>query len=708
MANTQITSASHTSNDSVDYDYKGIFSYLLRGDILLALGIVCILVVLILPMPTWLLDLSLAISITLSTLILMTVLFIDKALDFNSFPTVLLITTLLRLSLNLASTRLILAQGHTGHAAAGKVIEAFGDYITGNNYVIGIIIFGILTLVNFVVITKGSGRIAEVAARFSLDAMPGKQMAIDADLSAGLIDEDSARERRTELESESNFFGSMDGAAKFVRGDAIAGLLITFINIIGGMIIGIAQQNLSFSQAAQNYTVLTVGDGLVSQVPALIVSIAAGLLVSKSSGTGSTDKALFGQLGNYPRALGISSVLMCAMSFLPGMPFLPFIILSSLAGSAAWTLHKRKQDKTSDTAKAENIKQNQENMTEEQSISQALSIDTIRLEMGYALLSLVNNEEDKMLTSQIKNIRKQIASEVGFVMPAVRIQDNLQLDSNEYRIYIKEIDSGHGNVKPNFLLAMDPSGKPVDLPGEQTKEPSFGLSATWIEPNLRDEAQFKGYTVVDPQTVIATHLAELIRENMPDLLNYSETQKLLDELPKQYEKLVADIIPTQISLGGFQRILQNLLGENVSIRDLPTIIEGISEAASYSRNINAITENVRVRLARQISDTSTGPEGYIPFITLSPEWEQIFIDSLIGEGDDKQLSLAPSKLQEFIKIVKNKFSTHMAQGVNAILLTSPSTRSYVRSLVERFRPQTIVMSQNEVHSKAKIKTIDQI
>ena len=625
----------------------------------MALGIVCILVVLILPMPTWLLDLALAISITLSTLILMTVLFVDKALDFSSFPTVLLITTLLRLSLNLASTRLILAQGHTGHSAAGKVIEAFGDYITGNNYVIGIIIFGILTLVNFVVITKGSGRIAEVAARFSLDAMPGKQMAIDADLSAGLINENAARARRTELENESNFFGSMDGAAKFVRGDAIAGLMITFINVIGGMIIGIAQQNLSFSQAAQNYTILTVGDGLVSQIPALIVSIAAGMLVSKSAVAGSTDKALFGQLGHYPRALGISAVLMTAMSLLPGMPFFPFIILSAAAGTAAWFLNKRVPLPPTNEADVEKAKQSQEETSEEKIISNALSIDVVRLEMGYALLSLVNNEEDKMLTSQIKNIRKQIASEIGFVMPAVRIQDNLQLDSNEYRIYLKEIDSGHGTVKPNFLLAMDPSGKPADLPGEQTKEPSFGLSATWIEPTLRDEAQFKGYTVVDPQTVIATHLAELIKENMSDLLNYAETQKLLDDLPKQYEKLVGDIIPTQISLGGFQRILQNLLAENVSIRDLPTIMEGISEATNYSRNINSITEHVRIRLARQISDASTGPQGYIPFITLSPEWEQIFIDSLIGEGEDKQLSLPPSKLQEFIKLVKNKFSTHI-------------------------------------------------
>ena len=399
-----------------------------RGDIALALGIVCILVVLILPMPSWMLDISLAMSITLSVLILMTVLFINRALDFSSFPTILLIATMLRLSLNLASTRLILAQGHEGPDAAGKVIQAFGNFVMSGNFVIGIIVFGILVIVNFVVITKGSGRIAEVSARFSLDAMPGKQMAIDADLSAGLIDEHEARARRKSLEDESNFYGAMDGAAKFVRGDAIAGLLITFINIVGGIVIGVAQMDLSLSEASHSYTVLTVGDGLVTQIPAIIVSTAAGLLVSKSAAVGSTDKALFGQLGAYPRALGLSSFLMLALALLPGIPFLPFVLLSATAGGLAWASARRNEAKTA--AEAEAALAGEPVKPAEEPIANALLIDHVRLELGYGLLNLINDQGGQRITDQIKALRRQLAQDMGFVLPSVRIQDNLQLAAN--------------------------------------------------------------------------------------------------------------------------------------------------------------------------------------------------------------------------------------------------------------------------------------
>jgi flagellar biosynthesis protein FlhA len=657
-------------------------------------------------MPTWLLDVALAFSVTLSVLILMTVLFIERPLDFSSFPTVLLIATMLRLSLNLASTRLILSDGHTGGDAAGHVIEAFGSFVMGGNFVIGIIVFGILVIVNFVVITKGSGRIAEVAARFSLDAMPGKQMAIDADLSAGLIDEADARARRKDVEDESTFFGSMDGAAKFVRGDAIAGLLITFINVVGGIIIGVAQQDLTMAQAAQNYTLLTVGDGLVTQIPALIVSTAAGMLVSKAGVIGSTDKALFKQLGGYPSALGLCSFLMLSLSLLPGIPMLPFLLLSGLTGGLAYgSTRKQAREMTEVVAlqEAESAAP-----VAEESIATALQMDYVRLELGYGLLPLINNEGGQRLTDQIKALRRQLAGEMGFVLPSVRIQDNMQLPANSYVLRAKEIEAGRGDLRPNMLLVMDPKGEPLQIPGEETVEPTFGLPATWVEESLREEASFKGYTVVDPATVITTHLTEVVKENMSELLSYAETQKLLDELDPDQQKLIADMIPAQISVTGIQRVLQNLLAEGVSIRDLPTILEGISEACTYTQNVGVITEHVRTRLARQISDAACGMGGYIPLIALSPEWEQAFAEALSGTGEERQLSLPPSQLQDFINQVRATLERHAMMGENPVLLTSPQTRPYVRSIVERFRPMTSVISQNEVHAKAKIKTLDQI
>ncbi len=699
---------------------RWLVDQLKRSDIGLALGIVAILVVLILPVPPWLLDIALALSITFSVLVLMTVLFIHKALDFSSFPTVLLIATMLRLSLNLASTRLILAHGHEGTDAAGQVIEAFGGFIMANNYVIGIIVFAILIIVNFVVITKGSGRIAEVSARFSLDSMPGKQMAIDADLSSGLITEQEAKERRKELEDESNFFGAMDGAAKFVRGDAIAGLLITFINIVGGMIIGVAQQDLSFGEAARTYTVLTVGDGLVSQIPALIVSTGAGLLVSKSSTTGKANEALFSQLGAEPKPLMLASVLTGALALLPGIPILPFLLLTALTGGLAYLTYKRRdmapeapaaqtggQAGTPAPASGGGPPAESGQASEDDTIANALAMDDIRLELGYQLLSLVNKEGAR-LTDQIKALRKQLAQEMGFVLPSVRIQDNLQLSPNEYVIRIKEIESGRGELRANMLLVMDPQGGNIPLNGEQTTEPTFGLPAKWINEQDREEAMFRGYTVVDPPTVITTHLTEIVKDNMAELLSYAETQKLLDDLDKDQQKLVNDIIPSAISVGGVQRVLQNLLHERISIRDLPGILEAISEATSYTRNLTAITEHVRTRLARQICNDHTSENGYIPILTLSPQWEQAFSEAIVGEGEDKQLSMAPSRLQEFINAVRQAFERQAMMGEIPVLLTSPGIRPYVRSIVERFRPQTAVLSQNEIHPKARIKTLGQI
>ncbi len=679
-----------------------------RGDIALALGVVTFLVVLILPLPPWLLDLGLAVSITFSVLVLMTALFIETPLDFNTFPTVLLLATMVRLALNVASTRLILANGHEGTDAAGRVIEAFGGFVMGGNFVIGIIVFGILVIINFIVINKGSVRIAEVYARFTLDALPGKQMAFDADLSTGLIDEDEARARRRKLEDESTFFGAMDGAAKFVRGDAIAGLLITFINVVGGMIIGVAQKGISFSQAADTYTRLTVGDGLVTQIPALIVSTAAGLMVTKAGIRGATDKALFGQLGGQPRALALCSILLGALALLPGIPMMPFLFLTGVTGGTAWYIAKREtQKKEADRRQIEDTVETA--ATAEDPISAALRIDYLRLELGYGLLSLISApHEGQRLTDQIKALRRQLAADIGFVMPSVRIQDNMQLPANTYVIRVKEIESGRGDLRPNMLLVMDPRGEEITLAGEKTSEPTFGLPALWIDESNREEALFRGYTVVEVATVITTHLTEVIKDNMAELLSYAETQKLLDELDKEHQKLIGEMVPNQISLGGVQRVLQNLLAERVSIRDLPTILEGISEACGQSRNVAMITEHVRSRLARQISNMSTNEQGFIPLVTLSPEWEQTFAESVISTGEERQLSLPPSRLQDFIAALRTSFERQAMMGETPVLLTSPAIRPFVRSIVERFRPMTVVMSQNEVHPKAHIKTVGQI
>jgi len=677
-----------------------------RGDIALAVGMMTILVILILPLPPLLLDFALAISITFSVLILMTSLFIQTPLEFSAFPTVLLIATMLRLALNLASTRLVLAHGHEGTAAAGHVIEAFGHFVMGGNFVIGIIVFTILVIVNFVVITKGSGRIAEVAARFHLDAMPGKQMAIDADLNAGLIDEKAARQRRKTLEDESGFFGAMDGASKFVRGDAIAGLLVVMINVIGGMVIGIVQQDLSFAEAARTYTLLTVGDGLVTQVPALIVSTAAGLLVSKAGVAGAADKALLGQLSGYPKALGMSAAVMLTLGLLPGIPMLPFFALGGGAASLAYLIDRRTrravsaETKKADIAKAEPV---------EEPIAASLKMDDLKVELGYALLPLVNAPDGSdRLTEQIKALRRSLAVEMGFVMPAVRILDNMQLEANSYVIKIKEVESGNGKVWHGQYMVMDPSGNQVTLPGTHTTEPTFGLPATWIDAALKEEAAVKGLTVVDAATVLATHLTELIKANMAELLSYGEVQKLLKELPKEQSELVKDIVPAQITISGIQRVLQILLAERVSIRDLSTILEGIADGLPSTRNATMLAEHVRARLARQLCAQHVTMAGMLPIIALTAKWEQAFAESIVGQGDDRNLAMQPSKLTEFINLVREKFEQAARDGEAPVLVTSPAIRPFVRGIVDRFRAQTSVLAQSEIHPRVRLKTVASI
>jgi flagellar biosynthesis protein FlhA len=682
------------------------------SEFVLAVGIILILLVLLFPVPTGLLDVLLAFSITIAVIILMTTLFIGKPLELSVFPTILLVTTMLRLSLNIASTRLILADGHNGSAAAGHIIEAFGHFVMQGNVVIGLIVFMILTIINFIVITKGSGRIAEVAARFSLDALPGKQMAIDADLSAGLIDEASAKSRRKELEDENTFYGAMDGANKFVRGDAIAGIIITFINLIGGVIIGVVQRDLTLEDAAQTYTILTIGDGLVSQIPSLIISLAAGLLVTKSGVAGSADKAIFGQLSKYPQPLYMTSLVTAMLAFLPGLPFFPFFILSGVSGGTGYLItslnassKEAQKPKLSQDGKPIPTDASGNPAPVEEKPSDSLRIDQIKVELGYNLLQLVNYSKGHRLTDQIKALRKQIARDYGFPMPSIRIQDNLQLGNNIYVIKIKEIECGRGEIKVDKLLVMDPRGEPIKIKGEDTKEPAFGLPAKWIEESYKEEAMFSNLTVVDPPTILTTHVTEIVKDYITELLSYSEVQKLLDEIQDDHKKLVKDMVPDPVTVSALQKILQNLLSESVSIRDLPTILEAAADSLKQTKNIINVTEYVRSKLSRQICFSNTSSDGFIPVITLSPNWEQIFSSYIVVEGDEKNLAMPPSKLQEFIGVVRKVYDEQAAKGIIPVILTSGANRPFVRAVVERFRSSIVVMSQNEIHPRAKIRTL---
>lgn len=676
-------------------------------DLALAAGVVAIIAMLILPMPGWLLDIGLALSITVSVMILMTALFIEKPLQLSAFPTILLIVTMLRLGLNLASTRLILGHGHEGSHAAGGVIAAFGEFLMGGETVIGLTIFIILIVINFVVITKGAGRIAEVGARFSLDAMPGKQMAIDADLSAGMISEADARARRAEIEAESGFYGAMDGASKFVKGDAIAGLLITGINIVVGLIVGVAIHGVPFGEAFHTYTILTVGDGMVSQIPALIVSIAAGLLVSKGGMSGKAGAALAEQLGRFPKAFGMSAFLMLALALLPGLPFIPFAGLGGLCGWIAWKTSQR-NDREQALERMAKATEETEAAQVEEPISRTLAIDAIRIELGYGLVPLINDSSsDPRLDDQVRALRRQFAIDYGFVLPAVRILDNVALPANEYVVYVKETEAARGESRLDKLLVINPHGGNVGLPGENTTEPVFNLPALWIDKDLRDEAGFRGLTVVDSGTVITTHLTELVKDNIADLLSYTETQKLLNEVHKDSEKLVQDIVPSKIAISGVQRILQNLLAEGISIRDIPTILEGIAEACAFTQNLTHMTEHVRSRLARQIS-AQQSRDGVIPIVTLSARWDQEFAESILGQGDDRHLAMAPSSLQGFIASVRETYDRLAAEGDIPCLLTNPTIRPFVRSIMERVRPTTVVLSQNEIHVRSRIRTLGAI
>lgn len=670
------------------------------SDVGLALSVAALLSILVLPLPTFVLDIGLSLSVTSSILVLMVALFLNKPLDFTSFPTLLLLTTLLRLSLEVATTRLILSHGYEGTYAAGHVVAAFGGFLMGGDVAIGAILFSILLVVNFMVITKGSGRIAEVAARFSLDSMPGKQMAIDAELSSGAITDVVARKKRKELEEESGFYGAMDGAAKFVRGDAIASLIITAINIVGGLTIGIIRHGMSISDAATAFTTLTIGDGLVSQIPALLVSTASGIVVTKGGTEGGADVALVRQLGGNPKPLALAAGCSLVLALMPGLPTFPFLFLAVLSAMGAWFRYNSPIS-NSDT-EADAIVVPETTVQADAPISESLKVDLLRLELGFNLLAIANGESAR-LTEKIKILRRNIASDMGFVLPPVRIQDNLILPPDYYSVCIKEIEVGRGEIKINKLLAMNPQGGAPNIEGEKTKEPAFGLPALWIDQNLRENAIIQGYTVVDPASVIITHLTELVKENMADLLSYSETQKLLDGMPRDQQKLVADLVPSQVSVSIIQRVLQSLLDEKVSIRDLTGILEAIQEGYGQGfKTVAALVAHVRIRLARQISSSVMNAQGYIPVLSLSPEWELAAYESLSASIEEKQINFSPSQMQRFVSSLKYSFESSSKEGRIPVILTSRNLRLPLRRIVERIQPTVSVLSQEELFSRAKI------
>jgi flagellar biosynthesis protein FlhA len=670
------------------------------GDIGLALCVLFQLSILIMPIPTFLLDMALALSFIASILILLISLSLERPLDFSSLPTLLLLTTILRLSLNVATARLILSHGNEGPYAAGQVVAAFGSFLMGGDIIVGAIVFSMLLMVNFVVITKGSSRIAEVAARFYLDAMPGKQMAIDADLSSGTIDEPTARQRRADLSEESGFYGAMDGASKFVRGDAISALVITLINIFGGLGMGVLRAHMSIEDALSTFTTLTIGDGLVSQIPALLVSTAAGIVVSKGAIEGKMHGKLVSQLGSNVNPLMMASAAAGVLALLPGLPTMPFLLVSGLTGAAAWQRFKSRA--------AERIAAIPVVLPPDTSTTQVSLLDVVRVELGYGLLELASGMGHQ-LPEQIKRLRRALATDLGFVLPSVRIQDNVELEPYNYVFALKEISAGAGELRPLMMLAISPGDQAVDLPGERTTEPTFGLPACWIAPSLADHARSANWTVVDPATVLTTHLAEVVKENIAEFLSYTETQKILAGLPHEQQKLVADLVPGTITIGGLQRVLQMLLAERISIRDMSTILEAVQEAcASNLKSVSSIVAHVRTRLSRQISDSLIGPAGYVPVVVLSSEWEDTLAGSLVGPPEDRQLALGQEKLREFLDRIRVVVDAAVHVGEKPVLLTSMQVRYHVHSIVDRIRMNVPVIAQAEVHRRARVKVVGTI
>ncbi|MBW1739616.1 MAG: flagellar biosynthesis protein FlhA [Deltaproteobacteria bacterium] len=676
------------------------------SDFMMVIGVIAILLVMVIPLPPFLLDFLLALNITFSIIVILMSMYTVNPLDFSVFPSVLLVATLFRLSLNVASTRLILLHGNEGPLAAGKVIKSFGSFVVGGNYVVGLVVFMILVIINFVVITKGAGRIAEVAARFTLDAMPGKQMSIDADLNAGLIDEREARERREVIAKESEFYGAMDGASKFVRGDAIAGIIITFINIIGGFVIGVLQKKMAIAVAAQNYTLLTVGDGLVTQIPALIISTASGLVVSRAASESSMGIEFGKQLFKNVRASYTGSLIIFLFGLIPGLPHIPFMLLGVIVGGSVYLLDRRRQA----VVATEAAKEAEREKTEERSepVEHLLTLDPMELEVGYAIIPLVDRAQNGELLDRIRSIRRQFALEMGLIIPPIHIRDNLNLKPSEYRILIKGVEVGKYELMPNHLMAMDPGDVVKKVDGIPTKEPAFGLSAIWIPESKREEAKFAGYTVVDSAAIVATHLTEIIRGHSDQLLGRQEVQNLLDNLAKTHPKAVEELTPSLLSLGGIQKVLQNLLREGVSIRDMLTIVETLADYAPVTKDPDVLTEYVRQKLARAIILPHIGEDSVLPVITLEQDVEDVLLNSVKHTEHGSYLSVEPKVATSIANSVSKQIEKIMTMDLQPILLCSPALRRHLRRMVEQFAPSLMVLSHTELPNNIRFKSLGKV
>jgi flagellar biosynthesis protein FlhA len=672
-----------------------------HSDAIIIIFILIILGSLVLPVPPFLLDILLTMSISFSMLILMTTVYIDSPLKMSSFPSLLLLATLFRLSLNVASTRRILLHGHEGPDAAGHVIQSFGQFVVGGSYVVGTIVFLVLVIINFIVITKGTERISEVAARFTLDAMPGKQMSIDADLNSGLIDEEEAQRRRQEIQREADFYGAMDGATKFIRGDAIAAIIITFINMIGGIIIGMVQKGMDFQSALQNFTILTIGDGLVSQIPALITSTAAGLMVTRAASETNLGKEIFTQLTSIPKALWMASGAVFTMGIVPGMPTLPFLILSAILGFSGYIMYLTLKEREK-TEKEEKAKEIIKQLEEEQPESYISPPEVLTFEIGYRLIKLVDESQGGELIKRIKNLRKQLSKELGLIVPPVHIKDNLELKPNEYRILIKGVEVARYEVEPEKYLALDTGSIREKVEGIPTKDPAFGLNALWIDEVNKDRAKLNGYTVVDVPTVIVTHLSEIIKRYSYEILTRMQVKEIIDNIAKSYP-IIKDIAASQVPLNILHKVLQNLLKEGIPIADIITIVEALADNINKTQDPDILTEYVRAALSRMIT-SMFAKNGQLTALILGNKTQEYLIN-LLKENDWQMPPLNPVFIQKLITEISKHLENFIIQGTTPILLTSPNIRRYIKQIIENYIPNLQVLSYSEIDSKIKLNII---
>ncbi|QAB14930.1 flagellar biosynthesis protein FlhA [Hydrogenovibrio thermophilus] len=669
------------------------------------IAILALLAMVVVPLPPFLLDVFFTFNIALSLVVLMVTLYARRPLDFAVFPTIILLATLFRLSLNIASTRVILLEGHNGAAAAGHVIEAFGEFVIGGNFAVGLVVFAILVVINFVVITKGAGRVAEVSARFTLDSMPGKQMAIDADLNAGLITQEQAQARRIEITTEADFYGSMDGASKFVRGDAIAGIVILFINLIGGFAIGMGQHDMTFSDAIQVYTILTLGDGLVAQIPSLLLSTATAIIVTRVSGDKEDmSQQVQAQMFANPKALGMTAGIVGVFGVIPGMPNFAFLSFAAIAGAGAYLIHKKQQEKPAPETLLAEEDSAQENAAPELSWDDVQAVDVLGLEVGYRLIPMVDQAQNGQLLERVKGVRRKVSQELGFLVPPVHIRDNLDLKPNQYRIMLMGVSSGEGEVFPDKELAINPGQVFGEVRGVVTKDPTFGLDAVWISPSDREQAQALGYTVVDASTVVATHISQVIQDYASELLGHDEAQKLLDKLKDTSPKLVDELVPERMSLAIVVKVLQNLLTEKVSIRDLRTILEALTEKASTTQDPAQLTQHVRAALGRSIVQAIAGTDDELKVITLEPGLEQLLLQASQG-APEGQLAIEPGLAERLHTTLKEEAQKVEMTGQSAVLLVAPQIRAQLAKLFRFSLSNLHVLAYSEVPENRRISVV---